>query len=804
MLDWWVSRVDAARSTQGPAQWLERASGHPPYAFQVRLAREGLPDVLRVPTGAGKTLAAVLPWLYRRLVHPDARVRAGTPRWLVVILPQRTLVEQTAAAIAGWLANLDVDVPLHLLMGGEDGDDREWKTYPERERIFVGTQDMVLSRLLLRGFAESRATWPMSFGLLHAGVQFVFDEVQLMGPGLPTSLQLQGLREVLGTAVACRSMWMSATVDPAELATVDFCRELTVVELAEADRRGPLRTRLEATRTVRRLDLGDTDARRYPRVLAERVVAAHRSGTRTLVVLNTVERASAVFDAVSRLDDAAETVLLHSRYRPADRRVQTRRALAAPGPAGTIVVSTQVLEAGVDVTSDTLVTETAPWSSVVQRAGRCNRDGAASDARLLWTSPPAGRDAPLPYAVAELDHTAAVLDALEGSAVTSMDLVAAATEVDRPLHPVLRRRDLLDLFDTAPDLSGNDIDVSPFVRDSADRTVSVAWRPLPSAGIEESESRAVGREELCPAPIGEVGRLIHTGVTRARVVDQVAGGWRAARRDDVRPTAVIVLDAARGGYLPERGFTPGSTAPVPPVATPTVVPDAVDIDPHAVGCGRWVPLAEHLADVERATEELLAALGELPGLTAAQRAALPLAGRYHDLGKAHPSFLKALEKANPAHPPPDGDRWAKSPSNTRLTYEPPHFRHELVSALVLLDTTLGLLDGVDEADLITYLVLAHHGKVRLTVRAHPAEPQGVLLGVTDGESTLDADVPGAGIVPARPLSLAATRFGAGSLTSRALRLRDRTDLGPFRLACCEALLRAADWRASASYDGSTP
>lgn len=78
-------------------------------------------------------------------------------------------------------------------MGGEDSRDREWKMHPDTERIFVGKQDMVLSRLLMPGFAESRAAWPMSFGLLNAGVQFVFGEVQLMGPGLPTSLQRQGL-----------------------------------------------------------------------------------------------------------------------------------------------------------------------------------------------------------------------------------------------------------------------------------------------------------------------------------------------------------------------------------------------------------------------------------------------------------------------------------------------------------------------------------------------------------------------------------------------------------------------------------
>lgn len=759
------------------------------YGYQLRLAAEGLPDVLTVPTGSGKTLAAVLPWLYRRMAHPQTEVRAATPRWLVVVLPQRTLVEQTHGVTSEWLHNLGLDVPVHLLMGGEGRDDRDWKAHPERERIFVGTQDMVLSRLLMRGFAEGRVAWPRSFGLLHANVQFVFDEVQLMGPGLPTSLQLEGLREVLGTAQPCRSMWMSATLDLAELSTVDFRRELSVVGLDDADRSGLLRHRLEATRTVRRANLADANPRRYARSLAEAVLAEHRVGTRTLVVVNTVERAVEVVEALTEVDPAATTVLLHSHYRPGDRRTQTERALAPPGPRGTIVVATQVLEAGVDLTSDTLVTEAAPWSSVVQRAGRCNRDGQAVDARLVWVRPPA----PLPYDAAEIEHSAMALEDLEATAVTGSGLGAATTELLRPVHRVLRRRDLVELFDTAPDLSGNDIDVSPFIRDATDRNVSVAWRRADGT----SPDAAPEREELCPAPLKAVRELV--GDQEARVQDQIEGGWRRAQLDDVRPGAVIVLDAARGGYLPERGFAPRSTTPVEPVLLTVVPPDAVATDPHSTG-SRWVPLAEHLADVEREAATLLDALGPAPGLSAEVRQAVLLAGRYHDLGKAHPTFRRALEKANPEHPPPVDGAWAKSPGHAPLRTEPRYFRHELVSALLLADDALGLVDGVAEADLVVFLALAHHGKVRVTLRGQPDEPEGTVLGVVDGDRTLELSLPAGTLLPARTLSLAATRLGEGSLTSRALRLRDRPDLGPFRLAFCEAVVRGADWRASARYE----
>jgi CRISPR-associated endonuclease/helicase Cas3 len=759
-----------------------------PYAYQTALAEAGLPEVLRAPTGAGKTLAAMLPWLYRRTAHPDSAVRAATPHWLVVVLPQRTLVEQTVDTARRWVERLGNRIAVHVLMGGEDGRDSEWKMDPDSDRIFVGTQDMVLSRLLMRGFAESRSAWPMSFGLLHAGVQFVFDEVQLMGPGLPTSLQLQGLRETFGTALRCRSMWMSATIDVAELSTVDMRRQLSVVDVA--DEGGELARRMTATRTIRRLDLG-ADAKKYSSALAANVVTEHRPGTRTLLVLNTVERAMETHAELAKLGPAAELVLLHSRFRPADRECNTAAALAEPGPQGMIVVATQVLEAGVDVTSETLITEVAPWPSIVQRAGRCNRDGRAENPRLLWTVP-IGARAHLPYESSDLDSSATALTMLEGAAMTGRDMAEQAVAATRPIHPVLRRRDLLDLFDTAPDLAGNDIDVSAFIRDASDRTVSVAWRDL------GTDMPAVDRSELCQVPIADVRDMIKSDAKRARTWDQIDAEWRYARQDDVRPGAVIVLDVLLGGYLPERGFDRRSKQPVEPITVPSRAPDAFDRDPLSTGYPGWVSLSDHLLATEAAARALIPRFGPNLDLTASQRDAIVRASLLHDLGKAHPTFAASLVRANPNTPAPAIQTpWAKSASHQPLQHNPPHFRHELASALWLLDASAELLGSEPEPDLVVYLVAAHHGKVRVTVRGKPDEKPGVTLGVEDGSRTIDFVLNGQELRSVT-LSLSHTTHGVGSLTERALGLRDRSDLGPFRLAFCEAVVRAADWQASAN------
>ena len=57
-------------------------------------------------------------------------------------------------------------------------------------------------------------------------------------------------------------------------------------------------------------------------------------------------------------------------------------------------------------------------------------------------------------------------------------LATIPQDPEEPVLPVLRRKDLLELFDTEPDLAGHDIDVSPYIRATEDRDVQVAWRAI--------------------------------------------------------------------------------------------------------------------------------------------------------------------------------------------------------------------------------------------------------------------------------------------------------------------------------------
>jgi CRISPR-associated endonuclease/helicase Cas3 len=848
--------------------------------------------LVNVPTGCGKTAAVVLAWLWNRL----ALRRQDWPRRLVYCLPMRVLVEQTRDNAVLWLDALGLlggsvefetrngkkrlqcytpdfadseKVAIHVLMGGED--EKEWDLYPEREAIIIGTQDMLLSRALNRGYAANRARWPMHFGLFNTDCLWVFDEVQLMGSGVATTAQLEAFRSLLGSkdGHGCRSIWMSATLRRDWLKTIDFrdrVDSLPPVEFGEKDLDSKdAGDRWRALKPLQRASATMGDARS----LVLQILNTHKAGTRTIVVVNTVRRACEVFDALRSPADTRKTkgkgkrqhtdlqqgattdpvgepalVLLHSRFRPNDRARNFERSLAEPGPAGTIVVSTQVIEAGVDVTATTLFTELAPWPSLVQRFGRCNRRGEANDqAAARWIDIPAkdkdGARISAPYELGELEESAARLRSLTDVGLASLP------EIEIPFNHahVIRRRDLVDLFDTTPDLAGNDIDIDRFVRDIKETDLRVFWRDWSQSHANEppaEDGPLPTREELCPVPIGEFREFAKDEKRRGKVWrwDFLDGQWERLDPNMIAPGQVFLVRAEAGGYTTERGWDPKAVHRVEPLVAPNAETggpvDATDADsPSRIGA--WQTIAEHTDEVRG---ELDAILDALRG-DDRRASALRLAARWHDRGKAHEVFQNAIDDGQdvrrgkgtiPRSERPEAWRGcrivAKAPGKRTddagvivdpgfwQRYERKHFRHELAAALSVLDPRNGQIPE-DLRDLVAYVVAAHHGKIRLSIRSLPGEKKPpdsnwvrqpsmrFARGVWDGDRLPDTDLGGGVMAPAVTLSLEPMELGLceqGPFTGepswgeRMIRLRD--SLGPFQLAFLETLVRAADIRAS--------
>lgn len=792
-----------------------------PYGYQHRLAEELWPDLLDVPTGLGKTAAVVLAWLWKRQWRDGVRSADAdpeTPRRLVYCLPMRVLVEQTVGNIESWLQALgclgkpgEGKVSVNILMGGEeDVRKAEWASCPEEDAILVGTQDMLLSRALMRGYGMSRFQWPVHFALLHNDGLWVFDEVQLMGAGLATSAQLEAFRRDFPLARNSRTLWVSATLNRGWLDTVDLHSHVdsfTTGTIGDQDRQ-QAGDRLQAKKALVKASVSlskestnKAGLRTYLETLCDVVLDAHDTQAQTLVILNRVERAQQLFRLLREKRPGKADLLIHARFRAAERAGQADRLRDKEGK-DRILVATQAIEAGVDISSKTLVTELAPWSSMVQRFGRCNRYGEHNEdgTQILWVDIEAEADA-LPYTHEALATARDKLSKLESASPQDLPPMDEA----RPLSAILRRKDLLDLFNTDPDLSGFDVDVSDYIRDSGRPGVQVFWRDFKDDPNTPDVEGKPERLELCPISMSQAKDIHKRGAWRWDALDD-----RWVRLDRApRPGMTLLLRAADGGYDEAVGFDAGHRKPPVPVVPHAEAPKGSFVSDDLTQIGRWVSLPQHLFDAARMAHELCEDLAPEPDRSLGNHnelaRAVIRAARWHDLGKAHEAFQCALRQVST--PPSTEALWAKSDTRGRLVYrmcrqedspKRPFFRHELASML----GWLAQHEGEPGADLIAYLIAAHHGKVRMSLRAMPTEdtPQDVkrfARGVWEGDTLPALDFDGEHSRETT-LKLALMEIGEGeqgpSWTERTLQLLDQH--GPFQLAWLETLVRIADWRAS--------
>lgn len=904
--------------------------GSAPYEWQCLAATHGLPDVLSVPTGLGKT-EIVLAWAWRLLM--DRRLE---PLHLIYCLPMRSLVTQTAQRLKIYFDALNaknpkIDVAVHQLMGGAIDD--EWVGHPDKPWVLVGTQDQLLSRALNRGYAMSRFEWPVHFGLLNNDCRWLIDEVQLMGPGLWTTSQLDWMRRKRFPSLKpCLTTWMSATVGTSFLSTTDRVRDAFAEPSNEQIAfEGKLKIALDGDaglnwwRAAKRpLAWWQPDAsapkpgggrkRRAtkpvtvtPDVIAGSVKAKHVARTLTLVICNTVDMARAVFGALSSIN---HKVLLTSRFRREDRAQHEERLIdfdtkrkngsLPKNDPGLICVSTQVVEAGVDISAHRLFTELAPWPSMLQRLGRLNRRGDDQDARAwVWETPKEGgnkkRERIGPYEAADIDCAKKLVEAFvplsqdkafsEAIARLNTDNQKEVTEALQPrLSPLPRALDVHGLFSTERDVHGGFTDVSAFVRGTdPDLDVTVFWRDWsgdsPPRGDDLDGPLLEPAKEGCPVSFVRVQKMLESSKAKAWLWDDEADRWERVNHWDIRPGMLIMLKRDVGGYNETEGWTGDKSNVLAEV--PRAGRGATLRDDAWTEVGYWSKLEDHLRDARREAEKLCAALS----LTGDMQRAVVEASGLHDLGKAHPQWQAALPdrsgipdallaksprvvatdvwgdasaaraefvKLRPrAHALPDEARRRGREDVVRLRWAiedrlsdaevkslravagvrwaghlqfRPGLRHEVASAVAMWRKYRDS-EAKPYPALAVYLAATHHGKARTVMRSTTGEGDDVfgmrrepsVLVIGGDEWPLDFSIakdgaegrwegdefvmtgPGwTGLVadllgPWRPEEMS----DAGAVPEGEPR-----HLGPFALAYLEALVRVADWRASAQPSAS--
>ncbi|MHB1513502.1 MAG: CRISPR-associated helicase Cas3' [Acidiferrobacter sp.] len=374
-------RLDAEKALAALGTHMTRLRTSTQAQVNVREAREALWNVaidagrsprglftLTAPTGSGKTLAMLRFALEHATRHRMERI--------VVAVPFLTVIEQTARiyrqALAGFPDNFVLEH--HSLSGlGIEMERQDAEGARERQRRLLAENwdaPIVLTTnvQLLESLFSNR---PSSCRKLHnlMGTVILFDEAQ----SLPQHLAVPTLAALSHLSATYRATVVFATATQPAFDMLD-----TAVTKHAMSGWTPREVVPDHARLFKALE---RVAVHWPKENKKRTWAeladTVRNEDQALAVVNLKRHALALLDALSDTEALfhLSTNLCAEHRRAVMDKVRTQ--LAEDRPCR--LVSTQCVEAGVDVDFPVVFRAMAPLESIAQAAGRCNREGKLND-----------------------------------------------------------------------------------------------------------------------------------------------------------------------------------------------------------------------------------------------------------------------------------------------------------------------------------------------------------------------------------------------------------------------------------------
>lgn len=367
----WLYQLEKYLGHLGTGKPLDRVRHH----ISSECARAGSRPLgiytLSVPTGGGKTLASMRFALQHAHKH--------NLKHIIYVIPYLSILDQTAKIfyevfdeacreqIFEHHSNIDVpDIP-----AGTNSDEYE------HHKLLAARWDspIVLTTMVqfLETIYSNRASRLRKFHNMSDAV-IIFDEVQSL-PIKCTHLfneSINFLHHMGGSTI------LLCTATQPHLEKVEHPVRLTanpsLVALSENKRN-----------TFRRVHISNQSAVPYMfDDIAE--LAKHNilAGKSTLIILNTKTSANEVYKLCKGMDLGCPHVLLTTNLCPAHRKAKLGQITGRPKGDNILCVSTQLIEAGVDLSFDCVIRAAAGLDSIVQAAGRCNRNGEHAEPQTVY------------------------------------------------------------------------------------------------------------------------------------------------------------------------------------------------------------------------------------------------------------------------------------------------------------------------------------------------------------------------------------------------------------------------------------
>lgn len=515
--------------------------------------------ILQAPTGAGKTRAALYPFLRAWEEQGDF------PRKCIYSVPMRVLANQFWEEYSQRAQNFGFVRPLDVtIQTGARSEDAKLEG-----NLIFSTIDQTLSNFLNIPYALGLGQGNLNAGAVLSSY-LVFDEFHLFDPEttLPTTLHLLRLLQGVTPFLV---MTATFSTDRIEALAKELGAEPIVLSAEEAGA-------IPSQRKTRRIS---TTA---GLLTADQVIGRHQH--RSIAICNTVERVQKLYeDLCEKAGTKTEVRLLHNRFLRKDRdqhEAWLQREFGKDRSKHTvesaILVATQVAEVGLDISSEALHTELAPAASVIQRAGRCARyEGEEGDV-FVYPLPvnEAGQSRYAPYheggqaAICEL--TWAALTARSGQIYdfdTELKVVDEAHgEADRLLTEKLRANRHYIADRIAATISAQERGAaSELIRSVDSRTVIVHPEPSTIANPWSLEGLGIFRGSLIGSYDAVDALAIENGIewcfmtadpipeeaenTRAKIIWK----WRHIQdKNDLAGALLVAVNPALASYSPSVGF----------------------------------------------------------------------------------------------------------------------------------------------------------------------------------------------------------------------------------------------------------
>ena len=361
-------------------KWVDEFIGNPKQT-SMNLLRESIRDkmlenmgkeskfqlfTLTSPTGSGKTLLSATWALEQREKLQLEKI--VTPK-IIIVLPFLSIINQTVDEYKKILSNAKIKFDGSWLLASHSLSDRRYSQTLEdnEESFFIDTwrSDVIITTYdqFLYSVFNPKAKHQMRFHNLLDSI-IVFDEIQ----SLPTMLW-NPLNEILKTITnlsESKVLLMSATMpkfisDSNDLLP-DYKYFFQTLNRYEIE--------LSYIKNNQSFTVDE-----FCETIKDEISIWIKKGERVLLTCNTRKSAQDVFlkikEVVQIIDDTFPMFFISSDIVPADRLKKIEK-INQNKPC--IVVSTQSIEAGVDIDMTKVYRDFAPLDSLIQIAGRCNRN----------------------------------------------------------------------------------------------------------------------------------------------------------------------------------------------------------------------------------------------------------------------------------------------------------------------------------------------------------------------------------------------------------------------------------------------